>query len=217
MEKLKILPLTIYKFVLPDEIYSEIKKLLKNIDFEEEEHRINEVYYGRSTTGVDSLHNKKEWQSVVNYVNDKLQEVAKEVRYTDFADSIKTCLMWANKSNFDEWHHRHYHPWSCLSGIIYIQGKSGNTWFSRSTEYRIDSGRGMIRSKNMDEKEYDRFQTIYTHKCEDKTMVIFPSTLEHSVDENKSSTPRITLSFNSFFSGHVGDKNSLSGLDIQIK
>ena len=49
-----------------------------------------------------------------------------------------------------------------------------------------------------------------------KTMILFPSNLEHSVDENFEKLSRITISFNSFPSGQVGLTDSLAGIYLDV-
>lgn len=47
-------------------------------------------------------------------------------------------------------------------------------------------------------------------------MIIFPSDLIHSVDNNMENQDRITLSFNTFPTKTVGEKSNLSGFDLEI-
>ena len=43
-------------------------------------------------------------------------------------------------------------------------------------------------------------------------MVLFPSDLEHMVAPVETETTRISLSFNTFLKGYIGDDDSLTGL-----
>ena len=47
-------------------------------------------------------------------------------------------------------------------------------------------------------------------------MVIFPSSLNHAVDINRSDDIRYTISFNAFPSGRIGIFNDLIGMDICV-
>jgi uncharacterized protein (TIGR02466 family) len=119
--------------------------------------------------------------------------------------------MWANKSTKGQWHHAHEHPWSILSGIIYLEGESGNTWFSRPSDYELNSCLNVFKPE-----EEIKSETIHVHEPVNKTMLILPSNLRHSVSENLSSKPRITISFNSFFDGSVGNESNLHGLKLKL-
>ena len=46
-------------------------------------------------------------------------------------------------------------------------------------------------------------------------LVLFPSTLLHEVAETEIDTPRVTLSFNTFFRGEIGDVPNLTLLKIK--
>jgi len=103
---------------------------------------------------------------------------------------------WFNKTEVGQTHHRHWHPNSLYSGIVYIdsEGSTGRTRFITShydtVEYDVvDSNIYNSRSWNIDP--------------EVGTMIIFPSSVEHMVEEYLGTRPRITLSFNTFIRGDV--------------
>lgn len=45
-------------------------------------------------------------------------------------------------------------------------------------------------------------------------IIIFPSNLKHSVDKVKEDKTRISLSFNSFVKGSLGDKENLTEVKL---
>ena len=210
MEELNILPTTLYKYDIPDDIHTSILKELPYAGFETREQRDGKPHYGKSAYGGTSLHRQENWKFLCDFINPKVKEVATKVGYTWFED-IKVSLMWANVSNEGQWHHAHRHPWSILSGIIYIQGESGDTWFSSLNPYAMENR--MFNGHH----EGDGNQIIHKHKPVNQTMLIFPSMLLHSVSENESPIPRITISFNSYFDGTVGDEYHLSGLTLKLQ
>ena len=210
MEELDILPTTLYKYNIPDDIHASILKELPSAGFSQRGQRNDKEHYGKSAYGKTSLHRQDNWRFLCDFVNPKIKEVATAVGYTKFED-IKISLMWANISNQGQWHHSHMHPWSILSGIIYLQGESGDTWFSRVNPYALENR--MFNGHH----EAAGNHIIHVHKPINQTMLIFPSTLIHSVSENNSPIPRITLSFNSYFDGIVGDEHHLSGLTLKLQ
>ena len=62
--------------------------------------------------------------------------------------------------------------------------------------------------------ETNTSDVIHKEPTKSGHLLIFPSHLIHSVDENLSEHSRYSVSFNSFFSGQVGDDNSLSKVVI---
>lgn len=214
MKKLEILPTHLYEFELPDSLYKKLLKKVDSLDFNSCKTRENKQYFGRCYMENKGLNKEKDWQFLNTYVNQKLDEVSKDVRYDLYTETLKTTLMWVNKSDYMQWHHPHVHPWSILSGIIYLRGNAGQTWFSRSNEYELD--RRFLSTCNDNTKPDGLFEIIYKHKPKNKTMIIFPSMLKHSVDENTSEEPRITISFNSFFSGESGNLGCLTYIDFKF-
>ncbi len=210
MERIDILPTTIFKYDIPDDIHKSIMDSIDKLDIDSVKNRESGApYYGKSTFGKESLHRQNDWKFLCDFINPKLKEVATEVKYTLFED-IKVCLMWANRSTENQWHHAHEHQWSILSGIIYLEGESGNTWFSEPNAYSLEK-RLLVR------KEEGPLETVHVHEPVNKTMLIFPSLLRHSVSENFSTKPRTTISFNSFFDGKVGNEDELLyGLRLKL-
>lgn len=103
---------------------------------------------------------------------------------------------WFNKTEKGQTHHRHYHPNSIFSAVVYLQseGESGQTKFITS-EYQM--------------LEYDIDESnLYNSKSWSITpkvgeMLIFPSSVEHMVTEYTGNTPRISLAFNTFLKGQI--------------
>jgi uncharacterized protein (TIGR02466 family) len=103
---------------------------------------------------------------------------------------------WFNKTEKGQSHHRHWHPNSLVSGIVYIasEGTSGSTRFITS---------------QFDTIEYNISESnIYNSRSwgivpEVNTMMLFPSNVEHLVEEYLGDSPRITLSFNTFVKGNI--------------
>lgn len=103
---------------------------------------------------------------------------------------------WLNKTEQGQSHHRHWHPNSILSGVVYLQtdGDSGKIKFITSQFDTIEYG---INDAN-----------IYNSRSwsvvpETESMIIFPSNVEHLVEEYTGNIPRISLAFNTFLRGNV--------------
>jgi len=207
MEKVQVLPLTLYKFKLPDNLLNFTLNKCNNIPWNTINSRDNKVFFGSYYKGEkSSLHRFKNWNLLTEWFQAKVDEVTIDLKYINI-DKIKISQMWANKSTLHQWHHSHNHPNSILSGILYVNGTSGNTWFSRKNDYDVA-------------KKYfvclpNSGSLIYKVKPEIGTLLIFPSSLIHSVDENMNNEDRITVSFNTFFSGKIG--SGLEELNIRIE
>ena len=113
---------------------------------------------------------------------------------------------WLNRTDFGEFHHRHCHPNSILSGVLYLQieGNSGQIQF-------INSQYDIIEYSTSDHnifngKEYE----VTPQKGE---LLLFPSGVEHAVKKYTGTIPRISLSFNTFIKGIINNTR-LSKLEL---
>jgi uncharacterized protein (TIGR02466 family) len=122
-------------------------------------------------------------------------------------DNIKIFITqsWVNHTTTREYHHKHYHVNSVLSGVLYLQ-----------VDPKIDSimfSKEMGRPDTLLKFETDRYNSFNSETCnimnlETGDVIIFPSTLSHSVPNREaSSTPRISLAFNSFVKGKLGSED----------
>ena len=113
---------------------------------------------------------------------------------------------WLNKTEKGQVHHRHWHPNSILSGIVYLQGDptSGRTSFITS---QFDTLEYTIEESNL----YN--SRSWSVDPEVGSMLVFPSNVEHLVEEYLGEEPRITMSFNTFIRGDI-NKDPLLQLSI---
>lgn len=208
IQKIDVMPTSLYTFKLSDEIFCKIKKLVKEINWNDLPNRNNHVNHGITTPNYQSFHRVKEWQEIVLFIEEKLEKIKWDLshEYEDI-EKLKVSLLWANKNEFNQWHHGHRHSWSILSGCIYVQGEGGDTWLSRKCDFSLPE-------TYLSSYKEPRCLT-YKHKFEEGTALVFPSTMWHSVSENTSKVPRITLSFNCFPVGEVGEpETKLIGLNL---
>jgi len=116
---------------------------------------------------------------------------------------------WINYTESDQFHHRHFHPNSYISGVFYI-----------SADKKVDS---IIFYKSfpddrikLDITKYNIFNsTSWKFPVETGDIFLFRSSLEHGVPPNKGTDTRISLSFNVFFKGTLGDRNELTQLILK--
>lgn len=105
---------------------------------------------------------------------------------------------WIVKHNFGDSAEQHMHWNSVYSGIVYLQcdNNSGQLTFVRHLS-------GMVMKPSYTEDNvYNMNGQSYTPEPED--IVIFPSSLHHSVTASRSETPRLCLAFNVFWKGVFG-------------
>jgi uncharacterized protein (TIGR02466 family) len=113
---------------------------------------------------------------------------------------------WLNKTEKGQAHHRHWHPNSIISGVINLAGDP-------------TSGHLKLITSQYETIEYEIITpNLYNSKSWsfDSTpgnFVLFPSNVEHLVEEYQGIEPRISLSFNTFVKGTI---NSLPLTRLKI-
>lgn len=115
---------------------------------------------------------------------------------------------WLNVNPPGTEHHIHHHSNSILSGVYYIDVHDTSLKFHASNHF-INSG-----SIVLSPDSYNLFNsTIWRLPVYNGMTVIFPSSTTHSVDINMSDTlSRISLAFNVFVKGTVGEESNLNKL-----
>lgn len=201
-----VLPLTLYEFELPDALYIKTLKQCESLDWDAIEHRDDKNHFGRT---FDCLwHQQEEFQDLVKFIEDCLEEVRVEIQASALG-KLAVSSLWPNRSVKGEWHHGHTHNWSFLTGVIYIKGITGNTWFSRESEWE------KITNFNMRREEEQQPLLIHKQSPKPGSMFVLPSNLFHSVDE-VTEGERITMSFNSFPSVSAGDITAYAGVNLKV-
>ena len=118
---------------------------------------------------------------------------------------------WLNISKPGEFHHNHSHSNSIISGVFYISTEESDNITFIDPNYRIKE---LI---SFEEKEYNPFNsTTWFFPSITNELLLFPSWLSHKVDVNeKASTNRISISFNTFVRGTLGNRKDLNELILK--
>ena len=117
-------------------------------------------------------------------------------------------LCWANKNPPGSKHHEHVHPNSILSGVFYLK--------QDKTLPPIQFSKSMQHAMKLDPKKYNNLNSeTFLLPCVDGELLLFPSSLKHSVPTNMGKEARISLSFNTFSVDTLGSEENLTHLDIR--
>jgi uncharacterized protein (TIGR02466 family) len=113
-----------------------------------------------------------------------------------------------NYSKPGEWHHKHAHPNSFVSGVLYMKAvKDSDKIYFYGDEYK---------TIDLPTENYN----IYNSKSwwlpvETGDLMLFPSSLTHSVEKVQADQTRVSLAFNTFPVGYVGQEESLTALHLR--
>jgi uncharacterized protein (TIGR02466 family) len=116
---------------------------------------------------------------------------------------------WFNITNNNEYHHKHSHPNSFISGVFYL-----NADFNYD---KIHTYKPLTKTHSLDPtlqeiNYYNSSEWIFSVGTYD--LILFPSYLEHRVDFKQGDNTRISLAFNTWLKGDIGDKDKLALLKL---
>lgn len=126
---------------------------------------------------------------------------------------LKITQSWLNYNRAGEAHHRHNHPNSIVSGVFYVQLDSESSEF---LVHRHMNSAALIIDPLPDHRtEWNTDYMTFQPKAGD--LYLFKSQTLHSVTQNRSAMPRISLSFNTFFQGNFyANTNKLARLKLGV-
>ena len=181
-------------------------------DFTEKEMKFIKSQETRSNMGnVTSVDNnlldRKELKDLRKFVDDALAEYFKAVYAPKHKTKLRITQSWCNYTDPGQWHHKHAHPNSFVSGVLYPQAnrETDKIYFYKDVWQQLKTPTEEFNAYNSDHW----WMEAYTGR-----MFIFPSHLTHMVETVKGKDTRISLSFNTFPVGNFGDPSGLTGLNL---
>lgn len=157
----------------------------------------------------EQLFNRKEFADVKTEAKRHVDRFMREVMHYDYDDSFFACS-WFNINVPGSHHHRHYHPNSIISGVIFITNpdNSGQLLFNTPQQRDI-----LLEPKRGSEDTIYNMST-FSPKQDVGCIALFPSWLEHAVSKNMSEENRLTIAFNVFVKGHLGSSHTLTYCEV---
>ena len=198
-ELLQVFPTPILITKYEDDLSKELK-YVDNLPYKEQKENANFKSTDSYLLEIEELKNIK------NFFYESLNKYTKNVFQSDQRLVITQC--WANKNPPGSLHHEHVHPNSILSGVFYLK--------QDKTLPPIQFAKSVQGSMRLDPKKYNNLNSeIFLLPCVDGELLLFPSSLKHSVPTNKGHETRISLSFNTFSVDTLGSEDNLTHLDIR--
>ena len=145
-------------------------------------------------------------KNIKNFLGESVNKFTTNVLNSKQRLIITQC--WANRNPKGSRHHEHVHPNSIISGVMYFQinEKLPPIQFSKTNQDGI----------KLDPIKYNNLTAeSFMLPCKPGELILFPSSLKHSVPINQSDEDRISISFNTFSIDALGSEQSLTHLDIR--
>lgn len=146
-----------------------------------------------------------ELADIADFVKQSVKQYLDSV-YAPIRDvNLRVTQSWCNYTKPGQFHHKHEHPNSFVSGVMYLQSdpKVDRIYFYRAGYQQLKLPTETFNAYN---SESWWFEAVPGQ------LILFPSYLTHMVETTTSADTRISMSFNTFPVGQVGSNQELTEL-----
>jgi uncharacterized protein (TIGR02466 family) len=201
MNIINFLPLSVYEFTCDEILLTKLEEQAAGISTR------------KNTSNMSSETDLFYDQDLYNWIESCIEE-AKENLYIPKEVKLDITSCWINKTRKLQTHHKHMHPNSFMSGILYLsEDHSGGLteFITENSWWNNFKWLSFCNSPNV--------RTIHQRYTPKKgKLLLFPSGLEHGVTAVIDNSTRYTISFNTFFSGPICGAGTYSTrLDLKTK
>jgi len=202
MNKMTIIPLFSKPIAISGETYD---MSIEELNFIKDLKRYQKIDYNSCTENQYILEHDK-LKNLKNWIQKNL-----EIYFYNFlkVNDIKIYITqsWSNLTKKGEKHPIHNHPNSVISGVMHFDDDDSNiNFYTDDYPYLF----------NFNCKDRDIYNSQkYSWPTKKYNLFLFPSKLNHDIDIQRKETDRISLSFNTWVSGTIGNKNDSSLLEIK--
>jgi uncharacterized protein (TIGR02466 family) len=150
--------------------------------------------------------NRKEFKNINKFINQCCKDYLKKIISPKNNIELYITQSWLNYTEENQYHHKHEHPNSVVSGVLYFDCDKEND------KIKFSNSKGYQQIK----PEIDQYNIwnsdTWWFPVETGQLVMFPSSTTHQVDTKQGTNTRISLAFNTFYKGIVGSNGQLTEL-----
>jgi uncharacterized protein (TIGR02466 family) len=140
-------------------------------------------------------------------INEHIKEYV-NIIYPNTNIDVYITQSWANYTEPNQFHHKHSHPNSFISGVFYVNAIKNEDMIKFYKDsfpiYQINHNQ----SNNYNSNDVAIL-------VESSDLVLFPSNFQHDVPPTTSKETRISISFNTFIKGNLGDEDASTALYLR--
>jgi len=162
---------------------------------------------GNTTSKERKLLDDSKLASLREFVDASVASYFKEIYSPKHEVNLRITQSWVNYTKPGQWHHKHAHPNSFVSGVLYIKAnkETDRIQFYKESYQQIKLPVDQFNLSNSD----SWWLPIGTGQ-----LILFPSSLTHMVPTLQGDDQRVSMSFNTFPVGYVGSDDDLTGLRL---
>ena len=164
---------------------------------------------GNTTSNDRYVLRSPEAKAMSDFVQKAVDHYVDNIMFPKFRDQLEfyTTQSWLNYTKPGQYHHKHAHPNSILSGVLYIDADE-----TKDKIFFYKDGYQQIKFPTENFQLYNSESWYFTVKTGD--IVIFPSSLTHMVETKEGDNLRTSLAFNVFAKGYIGNEDELTALQL---
>ena len=161
---------------------------------------------GNINTKDNYILNRKEFKNIKKFLDKQCQKYLDTVVCAKNKVKLYITQSWLNYTETNQYHHKHQHPNSAVSGVLYFDSdiKHDKIVFSHPIIYQ------------QIKPEIDKYNIwnsdTWWFSVKTGMLIMFPSSTRHQVETKQGNNTRISLAFNTFYKGSVGSNDGLTEL-----
>jgi uncharacterized protein (TIGR02466 family) len=162
---------------------------------------------GNMTSVNNNLFDCAELAEIARFCEESVQEYFKEIYAPKFEVAPYITQSWANFTQKGQWHHKHEHPNSFISGVFYVQAVEDKD--------KIHFYKNGYQQLKIPAETFNLYNSdSWWLGVKTGQLILFPSHLTHMVHTVETDETRISISFNTFLKGYIGNDIELTGLHL---
>jgi uncharacterized protein (TIGR02466 family) len=160
---------------------------------------------GNITSSNNYILNEKPFLNLKKDLDLRVKDYFEKVISSTDAVAPYITQSWLNYTETNQFHHKHAHSNSLVSGVFYI-----NCHEELDKIKFFNDGYKTIKPEIKDWNLYNSESWWFSVKTGD--IIMFPSSLSHMVENKEGTNTRISLAFNVFIKGTIGNNKNLTEL-----
>jgi len=194
--------------IFPTPIYiSKLDRALTSLELKFVDKSKKDFYKndGNITSNNNYILNEKPFTNIKKELDLRVQDYFNKV--ISPSDNIEPYITqsWLNYTETNQYHHKHAHPNSLVSGVFYIN--------CHEEHDKIKFFNDNYKTIKLEVKDWNLYNSeTWWFPVKTGNVILFPSSLTHMVETKEGTNTRISLAFNVFIKGTIGDDKKLTEL-----
>ena len=160
---------------------------------------------GNITSNNNYILNEKTFTNIKKELDLKVKDYFEKVISSTDAVTPYITQSWLNYTETNQFHHKHHHFNSIISGVFYINCQEEHD--------KIKFFNDNYKTIKLEIKDWNMWNSeSWWFPVKTGDIILFPSSLTHMVENKQSTNTRISLAFNVFIKGTLGNNEDLTEL-----